>query len=102
MEEKIVKLLEQYEDFIMRYTLGDFKDEEGKRYTRVYKYEWEDHKQDIAYTLNKLINSKININSIGLAYIIITEWSGVMTFSDGDLDIKALEEVCKEMLVQLL
>ena len=102
MEEKIVGLLEKYEDEIMRTTLGGATDEYNDRYAMVYKWEWKEHKSLIAYTLKRIINSNTLINSTGLAFLIIAEWSGVMTFSEGDLDIKGLEVVCGAILECIL
>ena len=101
MKNKIVQLLEKYEDRIMAYTLGNSVDEYDERYVKVYRYEWGSHKQDIAYIINILIEHGIDINPIGFAYIIIHEWSGVMTFDDGDLNIKELIKVCEDILVDL-
>lgn len=101
MKDKIVGLLEKYEDRIMKNTLGCSIDEYGNRYAEVYCWEWKDHKDAIAYTIDKLINYGVNIKAIGLAYIIINEWSGVMTFDDGDLDMLNLKQVCKDILIDL-
>ena len=102
MEAKIISLLEKHEDEIMKNTLGNAKDEYGESYAMVYKWEWKEHKSLIAYTLKKIINSNTPINSTGLAFLIIAEWSGVMTFSEGDLDIKDLEVVCGSILECIL
>lgn len=102
MKDHIIKLLEYYEDEIMKNTLGDSVDEYEKRYAEVYKLEWKDHKQCVAYTLEKLNDCGISVSPTGLAYVIITEWSGVMTFSDGDLNIEGLEKVCGKILDELI
>lgn len=100
MKDMIVELLEKYEDKIMEYTLGDFIDEYGKRYAEVYCYEWGGHKDRIAYIINKLIKYGVNINSMGMAYIIVNEWAGVMTFDDGDLNMNNLIKVCNDILIE--
>lgn len=101
MREVIVGLLEKYEDRIMEYTLGNSDSEWGGRFSEIYKYEWDSRKWEIAYTINKLITYGVDINSIEFAYLIISEWSGVMTFDDGDLDIEGLIGVCKDILTDL-
>jgi hypothetical protein len=101
MKNKIIKLLEKYEDEIMKNTLGDFIDEYDERYAEVYKWEWKEHKSSIAFVLDKFISSKNKIDAIGFAYVIVCEWSGVMTFDDGDLNIIELEEICKKILNEL-
>jgi hypothetical protein len=101
MKESIIKLLGKYEDLIMQNTLGYIVDEDGERYAKIYGYEWRDHKHDIAYTLEQIIQYGIKVNPTGLAYIIITEWCGVMTFDDGDLNIDGLEMVCEKILAEL-
>jgi len=98
---KIIQLLEKYEDGIMENTLGDSIDDGDDRYVEVYKYEWGNHKEGIAHTLEQLRGYGASVSPTGLAFIIITEWSGVMTFSDGDLNIEGLEKVCKKILKEL-
>lgn len=101
MKHKIIMLLEKYEDKIMQYTLGSSVDEYNKRYAEVYSWEWSDHKHDIAYVIANLIAYNTEINPIGFAYVIISEWSGVMTFSKGDLDIEKLTGVCEDIIKEL-
>lgn len=101
MKDQIIKLLEKYEDKIMEYTLGNSVDEYGERFAKVYCWEWEDHKYCIAYTIDKFIKYGIDINPIGFAYIITSEWSGVMTFDEGDLNMNGLTDICKNILMEL-
>lgn len=101
VNDLIIKMLEKYEDRIMEYTLGSSVDEYGVRYAEVYCWEWKDHKYGIAYAIDKLIKYGVDISSIGFAYIIISEWSGVMTFDEGDLFINGLTSVCKDILMEL-
>lgn len=101
MRDTIVRLLEKYEDQIMEYTLGNYIDEYGERFAEVYKWEWKGHKEDIAYTISRLVKYGVDINSIGFAYIIVDEWAGVMTFDDGDLDMNNLRKVCEDILIDL-
>lgn len=102
MKNTIIKLLEKYEDRIMKNTLGSSIDEYGNRYAEVYRWEWKDHKDAIGYTINKLLGYGININSMGMAYIIVNEWGGVMTFDNGDLDMDNLIKVCEDILIDLV
>lgn len=101
MRDTIVSLLEKYEDRIMKNTLGCSIDEYGNRYAEVYCWEWKDHKDAIAYTIDKLIKYGVDINSIGFAYIIVNEWAGVMTFDAGDLDMNGLIKICEDILIDL-
>lgn len=101
MIDKIMKLLEKYENRIMLNTLGNYVDEDNERYAEIYKYEWKNHRDSIAYILNRLSNYGETINPIGFAYIIINEWAGVMTFREGALDIKELTKVCEDILIDL-
>lgn len=101
MKDEIIKLLEKYEDKIMENTLGNHIDEYGERYADVYCWEWKDHKYGIAYTIDKLFKYDENINSIGMAYIVVNEWSGVMTFHKGDLNMDNLIKICEDILIDL-
>lgn len=101
MKNIIIKILEKHEDRIMKNTLGSSIDEYGVRYAEVYCWEWKDHKYGIAYAIDKLIEYGVDISPIGFAYIIISEWSGVMTFDEGDLDMEELINVCKDILIDL-
>jgi len=101
LKDKIIKTLEKYEDEIMKNTLGDSVDEDDQRYASVYVYEWTDHKHGIAWIIEKLLKSKTQVSAEGFAYIIISQWTGVMTFQEGDLNIKALTEVCAKILKEL-
>jgi len=101
MQENIIKLLEKYEDDIMKYTLGDSIDEYDKRYAEEYEYEWEEHKSSIAYTVDKLLNYFGGLSPIYMAYVIIAKWSDVMTYDDGDLDIVGLNNICEQILSEL-
>lgn len=101
MKDIIIKVLEKHEDRIMKNTLASSVDEYGVRYAEVYSWEWNDHKYSIAYAIDKLIKYGVDISPIGFAYIIISEWSGVMTFDEGDLDIEELINVCKDILIDL-
>ena len=101
MKEDIIKLLEKYEDDIMQYTLGSSIDEYDKRYAEEYEYEWREHKVGIAYTVNELLSYFGELVPLAMSYVIIAEWSDVMTFDEGDLNMKGLEEVCKYILGEL-
>ena len=101
MKEDIIKLLEKYEDEIMKYTLGNSIDEYDKRYAEEYEYEWDEHKSSISYTVDKLLSYFGELAPGAMSYIIISEWSGVMTFDEGDLNIGGLNEVCGKILCEL-
>ena len=98
MENKIIELLEKYEDKIMEYTLGNSNGRWGGRFADIYCMEWDCHKSEIANIIVNLIESGINVNPVGFAYVIISEWSGVMTFDKDDLDIEGLINICEIML----
>lgn len=101
MEHKIIMLLEKYEDKIMQYTLGSSVDEYNKRYAEIYSWEWGEHKYAIAYSIAKILEYTKSLNSTGFAYVIISEWSGVMTFDEEDLDIEKLTGVCEDIIKEL-
>ena len=101
MGNKIIELLEKYEDEIMEYTLGNSNSKWGGRFADIYCVEWDCHKAEIANIIVNLIESGINVNPVGFAYVIISEWSGVMTFNKGDLNVEGLTNICKTMLNKL-
>lgn len=105
MENKIIGLLEKYEDDIMKNTLGsDIYEEYGdkdEKYAEIYKWEWNDSKKCIANVLKELINYGTIITPNAFVFIIITDWTSVMTFSKGDLNIEGLEKVCEKILKEL-
>ena len=101
MENKIIELLEKYEDEIMEYTLGNSNSKWGVRFAEIYCIEWDCHKAEIANIITNLIEYGINVNPNGFAYVIISEWSGVMTFDKDDLNIDGLTNICKTMLNEL-
>lgn len=101
MQENIIKLLEKYEDDIMQYTLGSSIDEYDKRYAEEYEWEWREHKVGIAYTVNEVLSYFGELVPLAMSYIIIAEWSDVMTFDKGDLDIVGLNNVCEKILLEL-
>ena len=101
MENKIIELLEKYEDKIMEYTLGNSNGRWGGRFADIYCVEWDCHKAEIANIIVNLIEYGINVNPNEFAYVIISEWSGVMTFDKDDLDIEVLINICEIMLNEL-
>ena len=101
MENKIIELLEKYEDEIMKYTLGNSNSKWGGRFADIYCMEWDCHKAEIANIITNLIEYGINVNPNEFAYVIISEWSGVITFDKGDLNIDGLTNICKTMLNEL-
>lgn len=101
MENKIIELLEKYEDKIMEYTLGNSNGRWGERFADIYCIEWDCHKAEIANIITNLIEYGINVNPNEFAYVIISEWSGVMTFNKGDLNVEGLTDICKTILEEL-
>jgi hypothetical protein len=97
-KEKIISILTKYEDSIMECTMGDKIDVYGTRYTNVYSSEWNGHKQDLAYLIDKLLINDYSISAEGLAYIIISHWYGVMTIDKQCLDVSKLKKLCKKIL----
>ena len=62
MENKIIELLEKYEDKIMEYTLGNSNGRWGGRFADIYCVEWDCHKAEIANIITNLIEYGINVN----------------------------------------
>lgn len=102
MKDKIIELLEKYEDLIMKYTLGSKKSEWGEKYADVYCYEWKDSKHDIALTVSEMIKNGYIVSSEGFAYIIIAQWAGVISFEDKDVNIKKIKVLCRKILNELI
>jgi len=102
MREEFINLLEKYEDQIMESTLGSLKDEDGHRFAELYKHEWRDHKLCVSYVVCSILKSENKVTPEGLAYIIISEWSGVMIFEKQRIKFDLLISVCKQILNEFM
>lgn len=97
--DEVIKFMNNNANLFMKLTLGDEKDEYNELYSNVYCYEWRDCIEDFARIVKNLKINNYDLDVVGLTYMFIVCWSGVIIFEHKDLNIEELKILFKDLIM---
>jgi len=97
----IIDLLNQHKDEIMKCTIGSFDDQDNEVNADSYSFEWSEFVRDVSDLIETLKTNGVDLDASNLVGVILSYWYGVMTFSEGDLDLLAMNKICTTIMQEL-